>query len=147
MRIRQQSWWMGMCGLAGATAVAMGAWAAHGMASRLPPEAVAIVQLAVQYQLWHALALGLVVVLAQRAPCSRSLCVAGWAFVAGLWLFCGSLYLLALAGVKALGWLTPCGGLALMLGWVCLLVHGVTAPGRGWRNPQPDPGHNDANIG
>ena len=127
MQTRQQQIWIAITGAAGATAVAMGAWAAHGLATYVSAEAVATVHLAVQYQLWHALALGMVVLLVARDVGNRLLRVAGWAFSLGIILFCGSLYGLALGGVKAFAWLTPCGGVALIAGWCCLLLYGVTA--------------------
>ena len=119
--------WIGIAGLAGLSAVAMGAFAAHGLKHVLAPEQLQTLQIGVQYQLWHALALLLVVVLGQLQP-SRWLQAACWAFALGMLLFSGSLYLLVLAQWP-LGVITPLGGLALMSGWGLLLGHGCRAPG------------------
>lgn len=115
--------WIVVAGLSGATAVVMGAWAAHGLANTLPADKVALVQLASQYQLWHTLALLAVALWGAHYPAR------GWTrtaalFVAGMLLFCGSLYWLALAPMPGIGWLTPCGGLALIGGWLSLAVQG-----------------------
>ena len=119
--------WIGIAGLAGLSAVAMGAFAAHGLKHVLAPEQLQTLQIGVQYQLWHALALLLVVVLGQLQP-SPWLRGACWAFALGMLLFSGSLYLLVLAKWP-LGVITPLGGLALMSGWGLLLGHGCRAPG------------------
>jgi uncharacterized membrane protein YgdD (TMEM256/DUF423 family) len=119
--------WIGIAGLAGLSGVAMGAFAAHGLKHVLAPEQLQTLQIGVQYQLWHALALLLVVVLGQLQP-SRWLRAACWAFALGMLLFSGSLYLLVLAQLP-LGVVTPLGGLALMSGWGALLAHGCRAPG------------------
>ena len=119
--------WIGIAGLAGLSAVAMGAFAAHGLKHVLAPEQLQTLQIGVQYQLWHALALLLVVVLGQLQP-SRWLQAACWAFAIGMLLFSGSLYLLVLAKWP-LGVITPLGGLALMSGWGLLVGHGCRASG------------------
>lgn len=119
--------WIGIAGLAGLSGVAMGAFAAHGLKAVLAPEQLQTLQIGVQYQLWHALALLLVVVLGQLQP-SRWLHAARWAFTLGMLLFSGSLYLLVLAHLP-LGVVTPLGGLALMTGWGLLLGHGCRAHG------------------
>jgi uncharacterized membrane protein YgdD (TMEM256/DUF423 family) len=118
--------WIAIAGFAGLSGVAMGAFAAHGLKRVLTPELLQTLQVGVQYQLWHALALLLVVVLGSQQP-SRLLRAAGWAFALGMLLFSGSLYLLVLARLP-LGWVTPLGGLALMIGWSLLLVHGCRRP-------------------
>lgn len=119
--------WIGIAGLAGLSAVAMGAFAAHGLKHVLTPEQLQTLQVGVQYQLWHALALLLAVVLGQLQP-SRWLQAACWAFALGMLLFSGSLYLLVLAHLP-LGVITPLGGVALMSGWGLLLGHGCRAHG------------------
>ncbi len=118
--------WIAIAGFAGLSGVAMGAFAAHGLKRVLTPELLQTLQIGVQYQLWHALALLLVVVLGSQQP-SRLLHTAGWAFALGMLLFSGSLYLLVLARLP-LGWVTPLGGLALMIGWGLLLAHGCRRP-------------------
>ncbi len=106
--------------------VALGAFAAHGLKARLAPELLATFETGVRYQLIHALAL-LAVALAHSQWPGRLLTVGGWLFVAGTLLFSGSLYVLSLTGVRALGAVTPFGGVAILAGWLCL----AWAPWRG----------------
>ena len=97
--------------------VAAGAFGAHGLEARLPADLLAVYETAVRYELVHALALlfvGLAVDRWPRAGWGR----AGWMFVAGTVLFSGSLYALALTGVRLLGAITPLGGLCFLSGWV-----------------------------
>lgn len=105
----------------GLTGVALGAFAAHGLKSRLGADYLAVFQTGVQYQLIHALALFGVALLALHMP-SRLLNAAGGLFVLGVVLFSGSLYLLTLTGVGKLGIITPIGGTAFLAGWACLLM-------------------------
>lgn len=105
----------------GLTGVALGAFAAHGLKSRLGAEYLAVFQTGVHYQLIHALALFGVALLALHAP-SRLLGAAGGLFVVGVLLFSGSLYLLTLTGVSKLGIITPIGGTAFLAGWACLML-------------------------
>lgn len=109
-----------LAALAGALAVMTGAFGAHALKARLTPDLLAVWQTAVQYHFWHALALGLIGLLTQQLPDSRALRVAGWLMVAGLPLFSGSLYVLALSGLRGLGAITPLGGLAFIAGWLLL---------------------------
>lgn len=113
--------WIGAGGIFGAAAVAMAAVAAHGL-SRLSPQAQQQVRDAVQMQGWHALALIAVGVLAARGGWAAQ--AAGMAFVLGLLLFCGSVYALALWGVR-LGGTAPAGGLLLIAGWLLLVIAAV----------------------
>ena len=104
-------------------AVAAGAFATHALRAQLSDRALAIFETAVRYQMYHALALLLVGVLLSRAEAGVvALTVTGWAFLAGIVLFSGSLYGLSLAGIKVLGAIAPVGGLALMMGWLCLAI-------------------------
>ncbi|ROQ28549.1 DUF423 domain-containing protein [Gallaecimonas pentaromativorans] len=107
--------------LYGATGVAMGAFAAHGLKKVLSAEMLAVMETGVRYQLIHALAMMGLVVLAGRMT-SPWLSAAGWLMAAGVLLFSGSLYLLGLTGIKFFGPITPLGGLCLILGWLALLV-------------------------
>lgn len=104
----------------GFTGVALGAFAAHGLKSRLTPEHLAVFQTGVHYQMLHALALLGVALLSVQVG-GALVKWAGWAFVAGILLFSGSLYLLTLAGLSV-GIVTPIGGLFFLLGWALLLV-------------------------
>ena len=101
-------------------AVALGAFGAHALKTRLTPDMTAVWQTAVQYHAWHALALLVVGVLLLQWPGQRAVEVAGWLFVAGIVLFSGSLYALALTGVRGLGAVTPFGGVAFLAGWAAL---------------------------
>jgi uncharacterized membrane protein YgdD (TMEM256/DUF423 family) len=101
-------------------AVAAGAFGAHALRTRLAPDLLAIYQTAVQYHFWHALGLLAVGVLLLLRPESRALGVAAWLLVAGLVLFSGSLYALALTGVRSLGAITPVGGLAFLGAWLAV---------------------------
>ena len=105
--------------LSGFVAVALGAFAAHGLKARLSPELLATFEIGVRYQIYHALALLGVAWACTRWP-GTAANAAGWLFVAGTIVFSGSLYLLALTGQKWLGALTPLGGLAFLAGWLCL---------------------------
>ena len=111
----------------GFTGVALGAFAAHGLKSRLTPEYLAIFHTGVTYHLVHALALLGVALLATQIP-GRLVTWAGASFAVGILLFSGSLYVLTLTGVSKLGIVTPFGGLAFLAGWLCL---GLAA----WRLP------------
>lgn len=105
----------------GLTGVALGAFAAHGLKSRLGADYLAVFQTGVHYQLIHALALFGVALLALHAP-SRLLTAAGGLFSLGVLLFSGSLYLLTLTGMSKLGIVTPIGGTAFLAGWICLML-------------------------
>lgn len=108
--------------VAGFLGVAAGAFGAHGLKDRLAPEMLAIWETAARYQLVHALALVLVAVIATRGGTEgrRLSRLAAWLFAAGIVIFSGSLYALALTGVKALGAITPFGGAAFLAGWLAL---------------------------
>src|SRR5512134_110619 len=111
---------LALAALLGAVAVATGAFGAHALKGRLLPEMQVIWQTAVQYHFWHALALlavGLVMLLRPDAGLAG---VAAWLFIAGIVLFSGSLYVLALTGMRALGAVTPFGGIAFIAGWIVL---------------------------
>ena len=103
-------------------AVAAGAFGAHALRSRLEPASLAIFETGARYQMYHALGLLAVAFAASRWPAARTAPWAGWLFLAGTILFSGSLYLLALTGLRWLGAVTPLGGLAFMLGWICLAL-------------------------
>ncbi|WP_339492666.1 MULTISPECIES: DUF423 domain-containing protein [unclassified Pseudomonas] len=103
----------------GFTGVALGAFAAHGLKGRLSTEYLAIFHTGVTYQLVHTLALLGVALLATHIP-GRIVTWAGVSFVVGILLFSGSLYLLTLTGISKLGIITPLGGVAFLIGWVCL---------------------------
>ena len=97
-------------------AVAAGAFGAHGLRARLEPDMLAVFETGARYHMYHALALVAVAWAVARWPESQA-AVAGWLFVAGIVVFSGSLYALALTGVRALGAITPLGGLCFLAGW------------------------------
>jgi uncharacterized membrane protein YgdD (TMEM256/DUF423 family) len=108
--------------LGGFLGVAAGAFGAHGLRSRLSPDMLAIFETAVRYQLYHVFALLITAAAIGRMGDARLLSMAGWSFVAGIVLFSGSLFALALTGITTLGAITPIGGLAFLVGWACLAV-------------------------
>ena len=105
-------------------AVTLGAFGAHGLRARLSPEMMAVFQTGVQYHMYHALALILVSGIMGRMS-GWLIQTAGWCFTAGIVLFSGSLYLLAVTGVTVLGAITPIGGLLLLIGWACLALAAI----------------------
>lgn len=107
--------------LLGALAVALGAFAAHGLKSVLSTSMLEVFQTGVDYQFWHVGAL-LVTGLLQQKRNSRGLRVSALAFLLGIACFSGSLYVLALSGVHWLGAITPLGGTAFIIGWLSLAV-------------------------
>jgi uncharacterized membrane protein YgdD (TMEM256/DUF423 family) len=106
-------------GIAGFLGVALGAFAAHALKSRVAPDLLAAFETGVRYQMYHVFALCAAAWGWARWP-SRAFVLAGWLFVAGIAVFSGSLYLLALTGTRWLGAVTPLGGLAFLAGWLCL---------------------------
>lgn len=108
--------------LLGGLAVALGAFGAHAMRGRIAENLLANYETGVKYHFYHALALVAVVVAIQRWPSSNLPVIAGWAFVIGVIIFSGSLYIMAFTGLRWLGAITPIGGVALIVGWVCLLL-------------------------
>lgn len=106
-------------GLLGLMAVAAGAFGAHGLRGQLTSEMLSAFETGARYQMYHALALLAVALLLERRP-SATIRVAGWCLASGTVVFSGSLYLLALTGVRWLGAITPLGGVALLVGWATL---------------------------
>ena len=105
--------------LSGLLAVGAGAFGAHALRERLSPDMLAVFETGARYQMYHALALLAAAWAVGRWPGGATL-AAGWLFVAGTVVFCGSLYLLALTGHRWLGAITPLGGLAFVAGWAAL---------------------------
>jgi uncharacterized membrane protein YgdD (TMEM256/DUF423 family) len=99
-------------------AVAAGAFGSHGLRHRLSPSDLATFETAVRYQMYHGLALFAVAWLHPRGGPAAA--TAGWAFLAGIALFCGSLYLLTLCNLRWMGAVTPFGGVAFLAGWAAL---------------------------
>ena len=105
--------------LSAAVAVVLGAFGAHALRARLTPEVLAVFEVGVRYQMYHALALLAVAWSATRWP-GGGVALAGWLFLAGTVIFSGSLYLLVVTGQKWLGAVTPVGGAAFIVGWLVL---------------------------
>jgi uncharacterized membrane protein YgdD (TMEM256/DUF423 family) len=109
-------------GAAALLAVALGAFGAHALKSRIPPEMLAVWHTAVEYHVFHALGLLAVGLVAVQLPESALLRWSGWAMLAGILLFSGSLYALALSGERWLGAVTPIGGLAFLAAWALFVA-------------------------
>ncbi len=109
-----------LAAVSGFIAVAAGAFGAHGLKNRLDESMLAVWQTAVAYQFYHTLVLLLIAALPALAA-NRWAVTGGWLFTAGIVLFSGSLYVLALTGTRWLGMITPLGGLLWLVGWALLL--------------------------
>jgi uncharacterized membrane protein YgdD (TMEM256/DUF423 family) len=104
----------------GALAVAFGAFGAHGLQGRIDAHAIGVFETGARYHMYHALAIGLAALAVRSGAASTPASVAAASFLIGIILFSGSLYLLALTGVRSLGFVTPFGGLAFLVGWIAL---------------------------
>ena len=102
--------------------VAFGAFGAHGLKSRLSPEMLGVFDTGVRYHMYHVFAVLIVAAAIGHIGNARLLAMAGWCFFAGILLFSGSLYVLALSRIGMLGAITPIGGLLFLIGWACLAV-------------------------
>ena len=113
-----RSRWIALGAVNAALAVAAGAFAAHGLRDRLDARSLEVFETASRYHMYHALAIVAAGLVASSAL--RGAQIAAWIFQIGIVLFSGSLYALALTGVKGLGAVTPLGGLAFLAGWLWL---------------------------
>ena len=100
--------------------VALGAFGAHSLKTKLSPDMLAIFEVGVRYQMYHALGLLAVAWAITRWP-EANLNAAGWAFIVGIIVFSGSLYLLTWTDARWFGAITPIGGLAFLIGWAILV--------------------------
>jgi uncharacterized membrane protein YgdD (TMEM256/DUF423 family) len=117
--------WLFLAAVNGALAVLCGAFAAHGLKTRLSADMLSVFDTAARYHLIHSVAMGLAALTIDRPAspaAARPARIAAGLFLAGMVLFSGSLYLLALTGSTALGWVTPFGGLAFVAGWLALAL-------------------------
>jgi uncharacterized membrane protein YgdD (TMEM256/DUF423 family) len=103
--------------IAALLAIAFGAFGAHALKARIAPELMPVYRTGVEYHFYHALGLILIGLAAFHLPESAYLRGAGWLMLAGIVLFSGSLYLLALTGLRWLGIITPFGGTAFIVAW------------------------------
>ena len=120
----------GLASLAAAIGVIVGAFGAHALKSRIPPESLEVLKTGVQYLFVHSLACLLIVALPKSPVGSKMLKVSGLAFLTGIILFSGSLFVIstqALTGISigAFGIATPLGGLCFIVGWSCLVYWGL----------------------
>ncbi len=118
--------WLLSAGIFGFLSVAFGAFGAHSLKSVLDDYGKSIYEKAVLYQMFHTMALFVVGVIQHFAK-KTSLSLAGWGFFIGIVLFSGSLYLLAVTGIKWLGAVTPIGGVAFLFGWFWLIISLIRA--------------------
>ena len=102
--------------------VALGAFGAHGLKTKVAPEMLTVWNTAVQYHLIHALGLLLIGILYHLMPDAPLIKTSGWAILLGIVLFSGSLYALVLTGSKPLGIITPFGGVAFLVGWLLIAI-------------------------
>ena len=109
-------------------AVLLGAFGAHALRGKLTADLLAIYQTAVQYHFWHALGLLAIGIVAMHLPASAPLKWAGWLMLTGIVIFSGSLYLLAITGVRWLGAITPIGGTAFIASWALFAFAIARAP-------------------
>ena len=116
------SFWLLLAAIHGFIAVAAGAFGAHGLKERLAPEMLTIFETGARYEIYHALALTAVAFASHLFPKPKVWNVAGWGFFSGALIFSGSLYALALSGIKTFGAITPIGGVAMLIGWAALGV-------------------------
>lgn len=108
--------------LAALLAVALGAFGAHGLKSRVSSDLLAVFQTGVQYHFYHALGLILVGILVGSLSATGWVRASGWTMLAGIVIFSGSLYVMALTGQRWLGMITPIGGTAFIAAWALLVV-------------------------
>ncbi|NNF66834.1 MAG: DUF423 domain-containing protein [Gammaproteobacteria bacterium] len=113
--------WFAVGAIVGALGVAFGAFGAHALKNRVAEDLLAVFEIGVRYQMYHAMALLVVTWAAARWP-SGAVNTAGWLFLVGIVIFSGSLYVMTLTGARWLGAITPIGGLCLILGWAFLAV-------------------------
>jgi uncharacterized membrane protein YgdD (TMEM256/DUF423 family) len=118
--MRMMNLWLLIAAINGALAVALGAFGAHGLQGRIDAHAIEVFETGARYHMYHALAIGLAALAVRSGAASTPASVAAGFFLAGIILFSGSLYLLALTGVRSLGFVTPFGGLAFLVGWIAL---------------------------
>lgn len=118
--------WLMMAAILGGLAVTAGAFGAHGLEKLLEPRLLANFHTGAEYQMYHALALGLTALTAR----GRARTFAAWAFLIGILLFSGSLYALALTGIRKLGAITPIGGVAFLVGWAALAMTALAPPAK-----------------
>jgi uncharacterized membrane protein YgdD (TMEM256/DUF423 family) len=119
---------LALASLFGFLGVALGAFGAHALKGRIPPERLPTFETGVRYLLYHAFALFVVEWFRAAGADQVSETIAGACFIGGIVLFSGSLFALALTGTRRWGAVTPFGGLLFLVGWAMLVVAALTAP-------------------
>lgn len=114
-------------GLLGLTGVLAGTFGAHGLKGVLTPQMQETFEIGVRYHLIHAVACFALTALMGTTMRSRWIRLAAWLWITGVVIFSGSLYALALTNMGWLGWITPLGGTAFMLGWFCVCLASITS--------------------
>ncbi|MCC6796341.1 MAG: DUF423 domain-containing protein [Candidatus Hydrogenedentes bacterium] len=117
--------WVAIAGTLGGLGVALGAFGAHGLKERLTPELLAVFEVGVRYHMYHAIAILAVALALKHAGDNAWFKRACWCWLAGVAIFSGSLYLLAVTDTRWLGAITPFGGVAFIAGWCCIAVEGL----------------------
>lgn len=120
--------WIRVAALLGGLSVAAGAFGAHGLKGYLEPKDLETFETAARYQMYHALALLGIGLLALYQGSSPPLQIAGWCFLSGTLIFSGTLYALVLSGIRWLGAITPIGGVLMIVGWGILAF--IAAPAK-----------------
>lgn len=120
-----------MAAVSAGISVAAGAFGAHALRARVEPRLLEVFETGARYQMYHALGLLAVAWVASRLPAGAATPAqaAGWLFVAGTVVFSGSLYAMTLTGLRALGAITPIGGVCFILGWIALAVAALRIEG------------------
>jgi uncharacterized membrane protein YgdD (TMEM256/DUF423 family) len=113
--------WLLIAAINGLLAVASGAFAAHGLQARLDPHALQVFETGARYHMYHALAIGLAAFAIRGSPSGASTVACSF-FLAGIFLFSGSLYLVSTTDVRALAFVTPVGGICFLIGWGALAL-------------------------
>ena len=108
--------------ISGLLAVMLGAFGAHALKGIISPEMLEVYKTGVQYQFYHTFALLAVGVLMNFSQ-TKTLTWSAYLFILGIILFSGSLYLMAISGIKTLGFITPFGGVTWMAAWILLILH------------------------
>jgi len=120
--------WTAVGAILMALAVAMGAFGAHGLRNRLDAYSLSVYEKAVFYHFVHALGILILAVLARTGTFSLGAeARVSWCLLIGIIIFSGSLYALAVTGIRGLGAITPIGGLAFIVGWVLLAYYAILA--------------------
>ncbi|MAA71433.1 MAG: hypothetical protein CL679_06860 [Bermanella sp.] len=117
-----------LAALMGFLSVAIGAFAAHALKNLLPSYALMWVDTGVKYQMFHGGVLLILGFVLKQWPAWTMIKWAAASFLVGVLLFSGSLYIMAATQIKALGMITPIGGIALLVGWLCLLIAAFKQP-------------------